>query len=54
MAAIHHFEMLYIPGKTRGLEAALPWLKDAAAAVALVAFIASCFVLMDVVQGLFA
>jgi hypothetical protein len=54
MAAIHHCEMLYIPGKTRGLEAALPWLGDAAAALGLVAFIASCFVLMDALQGLFA
>lgn len=50
MAAVHHFETLYIPGKTRD---ALPWLRDAAAAVGLVAFIASSFVLMDVVQGLF-
>jgi hypothetical protein len=52
MAAVHHFETLYIPGKTRG--AALPWLKDAAAALGLAGFIASCFVLMDVVQGLVA
>jgi hypothetical protein len=51
MAAIHHFEIPYTPAKTRD---ALPWLKDAAAGLGLVAFIASCFVLMDVVQGLFA
>ena len=54
MAAVHHFETLYIPGKTRGLEAALPWLKDAAAALGLVVFIASCFVLTGVVQSVFA
>ncbi len=51
MAAVHHFEIPYIPGKARD---ALPWLKDAAAALGLVAFIASCFVLADVLQGLFA
>jgi hypothetical protein len=54
MAAVHHFEMLYILGKTRGRETLAPWLEDAAAAAGLVAFIASCFVLMDVVQGLLA
>ena len=53
MAAIHHCEMPYIPAKTRGLETALPWLKDAAAGLGLVAFIGSCFVLLDALQGMF-
>jgi hypothetical protein len=51
MAAVHHFEMPYVPARTR---AWLPWLKDAAAALGLVTFIGSCFVVMDVMQGLFA
>ena len=54
MAAVHRFETPYIPGKMQAWDAVLPWLKDATAALGLVAFIASCFVLMDVLQGLFA
>ncbi len=54
MAAVHHFEIAQVPAETRARETLLPWLKDAAAAIGLIAFIASCFVLMDALQGLFA
>jgi hypothetical protein len=54
MAAIDHFGTPGIPDKMRAREVILPWLKDTAAALGLVAFIASCFVLADVLQGPFS
>lgn len=50
MAAVHHFEILKDPAQSR----LVPWLKDLGAALGLVAFIASTFVLLDALSALFS
>jgi hypothetical protein len=54
MAAVHPFDMAYVPGEARPAAAWLPWIKDAGAAIGLVFFIGSCFVLSDALLGLFS
>jgi len=49
MSAVHHFEIVGNPAQSR----VVLWLKDLGAAVALVAFIASTFVLLDAFGALF-
>jgi hypothetical protein len=54
MAAVHHFEMCRIPAKSRDASRIVPWIKDLGAALGLVAFIASSFVVMDALSALFS
>jgi hypothetical protein len=49
MAAVHHFEILKDTAQSR----VVLWLKDLGASVALIAFIASTFVLLDAFSALF-
>jgi hypothetical protein len=50
MAAVHHFEILRDTAQSR----LVLWLKDLGAAVALIAFIASTFVILDALSVLFS